>query len=102
MTNIASGDPEQTRAVEPALPLLILHLGGQFHLLGQLRNTRVQYLQDDQVVFFAFVTRFDEFLGLKPLVSVYCDSVSGSIYKKSILEAFALMSWTFEFKVLVT
>ncbi|XP_024402317.1 importin subunit alpha-9 [Physcomitrium patens] len=27
LTNIASGDPEQTRAVEPALPLLILHLG---------------------------------------------------------------------------
>jgi importin subunit alpha-1 len=27
LTNIASGDLEQTRAVEPALPLLILHLG---------------------------------------------------------------------------
>ncbi|KAH8948521.1 hypothetical protein BDL97_11G098400 [Sphagnum fallax] len=27
LTNIASGDLQQTRAVEPALPLLILHLG---------------------------------------------------------------------------
>jgi len=37
LTNIASGDPEQTRAVVPALPLLILHLGGKnaIHVVEQ-------------------------------------------------------------------
>jgi importin subunit alpha-1 len=39
LTNIASGDLQQTRAVEPALPLLILHLGGylSYSLQGQAK-----------------------------------------------------------------
>lgn len=29
LTNIAAGRPEETRALLPALPLLIAHIGGQ-------------------------------------------------------------------------
>lgn len=29
LTNIAAGNPEETKALLPALPLLIAHLGGQ-------------------------------------------------------------------------
>jgi hypothetical protein len=32
LTNIAAGQPEETKALLPALPLLIAHLGGSFHL----------------------------------------------------------------------
>lgn len=30
LTNIAAGEPEETKSVLPALPLLIGHLGGSF------------------------------------------------------------------------
>lgn len=30
LTNIAAGKPEETKALLPALPLLIAHLGGSF------------------------------------------------------------------------
>lgn len=33
LTNIAAGEPEQTQALLPALPLLIAHLGGLYELL---------------------------------------------------------------------
>jgi hypothetical protein len=29
LTNIAAGNPEETKALLPALPLLIAHLGGE-------------------------------------------------------------------------
>lgn len=38
LTNIATGDVDQTRALLPALPLLIAHLGGEsekFHLIAK-------------------------------------------------------------------
>lgn len=30
LTNIAAGEPEETKSVLPALPLLVAHLGGSF------------------------------------------------------------------------
>jgi len=32
LTNIAAGNPEETKALLPALPLLIAHLGGELSL----------------------------------------------------------------------
>ena len=36
LTNIAAGEPEETKSLLPALPLLIAHLGGQFALYSWL------------------------------------------------------------------
>ncbi|CAM0879611.1 unnamed protein product [Alopecurus aequalis] len=41
LTNIAAGQPEETRALLPALPLLIAHLGGSFPLFMEKSSTLV-------------------------------------------------------------
>jgi importin subunit alpha-6/7 len=43
LTNIAAGEPEETKSLLPALPLLIAHLGGQFSLYSWLNVNNVYF-----------------------------------------------------------
>lgn len=38
LTNIAAGEPEETRSLLPALPLLIAHLGGWLSFGGVVQT----------------------------------------------------------------